>query len=45
MGMLSEDKLKVPCVPVTHIALNLTGPYMVSDMTRQIVEMKVWVVL
>ena len=42
MGM-PQEKLMVPCVPFTNITVDLMGPYMVSDMIRQRVKLKVWV--
>ena len=43
MGMLPEEKLKVPCVPFDHITVEVTGPYMLTDIINQGTEMKVWV--
>ena len=43
MGMLPEEKLKVPCVPFDHITVEVTGPYMFTDMINQGNKMKVWV--
>ena len=35
MRMLPEDKLMVPFVSFTHITMDLTGPFRVTDMIKQ----------
>ena len=45
MGMLPEEKLQVPCVPFDHITVDVTGPYMLTDMIKQRTAMKVRVVI
>ena len=38
MGMFPEDKLMVPCVPFTNIAVDLKGRFRVNDMIRQRID-------
>ena len=49
IGLLTEEKLKVPCAAFTHITVDLTGPYQVAEMirlrTEKRAEMKVLVIL
>ena len=35
MGIFPEDKLMVPCVPFTNIAVDLKGRFRVNDMIKQ----------
>ena len=38
MGMFPEDKLMVPCVPFTNIAVDLKGRFRVNDMIKQRID-------
>ena len=35
MGMLPEEKLMEPCVPLTHITVDLKGPFQVKDTIKK----------